>query len=185
MFLLIGFVEIKSKPAEAFSKDSEKHFQNGWKQNPSGRKQIPNQFLSSFNRLPRKTADAGLEPLRPPRSRGGASCLSRLLIFAKQLSTLIALPVGWGLCRSRLELQPSWPGLSRPSTPRRAIDGSDTSMADGKGLKTQSFSLLPLACERLTRRTTWMAGTSPAMTPSGPPAGLPLFRFPCKQQLTR
>jgi hypothetical protein len=46
------------------------------------------------------------------------------------------------------------------ATPRRAIDGSDTGMADGKGLKTQSFSLLPLACERLTRRTTWMAGTA-------------------------
>jgi hypothetical protein len=71
VFLLIGFVEIKSKPAEAFSKESEKHFQNGWKQNPSGRKHIPNRFLSSFNCLPRKTADAGLEPLRPP-ARGAA-----------------------------------------------------------------------------------------------------------------
>jgi hypothetical protein len=46
------------------------------------------------------------------------------------------------------------------AAPRRAIDGSDTGMADGKGLKTQSFSLLPLACERLPRRTTWMAGTA-------------------------
>ena len=67
--------------------------------------------------------------------------------------------------------QRQWPGLSRPSTRRRPEDAAGISVA-GKAYKHRAFHprSSPAYAQAPGRRTTWVAGTSPAMTPSGPPA---------------
>jgi hypothetical protein len=75
-----------------------------------------------------------------------------------------------------LERLPLWPGLSRPSTQRRLKDEADiAAIRRAKAHRTRLSGRVPHSL----RPTTWMAGTSPAMTPSFAAAGSPpQFRIP-------
>ena len=61
------------------------------------------------------------------------------------------------ILRASPQAQSSWPGLSRPSTPRRLNDVSDIVSARGRACETM-LSILAAGSN------TGMAGTSPAMT---------------------
>jgi hypothetical protein len=59
----------------------------------------------------------------------------------------------------------SWLSLTRPSTPRHLNDESDIGSAYGKGLQEYCFPFSALARRSFGASNTWMAGSSPAMTP--------------------
>ena len=74
---------------------------------------------------------------------------------------LVALSVGRPVCCSFVEPLPSWPGLSRPSTPGRRKNESRLGATGRKADGRKAFR----ACLRRCAGPSWMAGTSPAMTP--------------------
>ena len=83
------------------------------------------------------------------------------LIIARKSRALMALSVGRPVCCSFVEPLPSWPGLSRPSTPGRRKNESRLGATGRKADGRKAFR----ACLRRCAGPSWMAGTSPAMTP--------------------
>ena len=80
---------------------------------------------------------------------------------ARRLLALMALSVGRPVCCSFVEPLPSWPGLSRPSTPGRRKNKSRLGATGRKADGRKAFR----ACLRRCAGPSGMAGTSPAMTP--------------------
>ncbi len=78
-----------------------------------------------------------------------------------RILALMALSVGRPVCCSFVEPLPSWPGLSRPSTPGRRKNKSRLGATGRKADGRKAFR----ACLRRCAGPSWMAGTSPAMTP--------------------
>ena len=70
-------------------------------------------------------------------------------------------PAGKADGLSFIEPLPSWPGLSRPSTPGRRKNKSRLGATGRKADGRKAFR----ACLRRCAGPSWMAGTSPAMTP--------------------
>jgi len=101
-------------------------------------------------------------------------------VKAEPVKGAYSVSCGSGFADYAFEPRPSWLCLSLPSTPRRRKYESGIGAARSKSLKMQGIWPLLLTCGRSMRRTTWMAGTSPAMT-LNPPADLYDYR---NRQLT-
>ena len=132
--------QARRKPSKYFGKPSKGNRKRG-KRNPERyqRKTLPRigpfQWVTTIRRknqlLP---ASPGAAP------RGGRSATGPLypwfLIIARKSRALMALSVGRPVCCSFVEPLPSWPGLSRPSTPGRRKNefrlGATGRKADGR-----------------------------------------------------
>jgi hypothetical protein len=71
----------------------------------------------------------------------------------------------WLVWRFAFDAPSSWPGLTRPSMPHRPNDESHISVSANKVCNNKPLRPLRFLGLIFDALITWMAGTSPAMTP--------------------
>ena len=160
-----GETQARRKPSKECGKPSKGNRKRG-KGIRKGIKGKPFRELGLFNGLRRSGAKTRFSPLLPaPLLEAARSATGPLypwfLIIARKSRALMALCVGRPVCCSFVEPLPSWPGLSRPSTPGRRKNESRLGATGRKADGRKAFR----ACLRRCAGPSWMAGTSPAMTP--------------------